>query len=97
MLVANEPVCACSGLSVVDECLIGILSLIETAFRGEGTRLTIAVEHEELIGIVAKFQGNDSLIAWQSGIVVHLIGGEETVVGEVAVDVDVVVERGGAG
>ena len=86
-LETYKSVGAVSLTTVVNESLVFILCLEETAFGRHYCCGAVIVEHDVLVGIIAEFQQNACLVAFLYFIILHLVFGQEAVVSPCAVDV----------
>ena len=85
---SHEAVGSVAGSTIVDERLIGVVSLIEISLAAYGRSLAIWLEHEILIAVISLFQWECEMIAVVTCLVAHLVFWEKTVVSPVGIDED---------
>ena len=90
VLIAYKLESALPYAFIIHESLIFIFGLVEIAFTWHGTGISIVVQKQILVGVVALLQLYVCFIQTILWIVVHSVFVKKTVAGPVAVDEDVV-------
>ena len=80
---------ALADATVVNQSLVGVFRLVETAFGGYGSKGAVTLHPQILVGIIALLEWYGGVVCAIAGIVFHEILGEELVVGPLPIEINI--------